>query len=103
MKALIGFKVFYFFVSVWFRCVCEMALRIARPFQISLVIMSGRVEFLSPGPFYTGFTVFQLTSLVTAFVCHISSYIDNPKILQQLATLGVVAQFVAMAMRLPWF
>ena len=39
------------------------------------------------------FTVFQLTSLVTAFVCHISSCIDNPKILQQLATLGVVAQF----------
>ena len=37
--------------------------------------------------------LFQLTSLVTAFVCHISSYIDNPKILQQLATLGVVAQF----------
>ena len=36
---------------------------------------------------------FQLTSLVTGFVCHINAHIDDHKILQQLATLGVVAEF----------
>ena len=37
--------------------------------------------------------LFQLTSLVTGLVCHIYSYIDNPSVLNQLTTLGVVAQF----------
>ena len=36
---------------------------------------------------------FQLTSLVTGLICHVYSYIDDPSVLNQLATLGIVAQF----------
>ena len=36
MKALIGFKAFYFFgsVSVRFRCICEMAFIVARNYNV---------------------------------------------------------------------
>ena len=41
MKALIGFKAFYFFgsVSVRFRCICEMALRESPSTISSLVLL----------------------------------------------------------------
>ena len=48
MKALIGFKAFYFFgsVSVRFRCVCEMALRV-KLFFLKYVKYAYRISYMS--------------------------------------------------------
>ena len=49
VKALIGFKAFYFFgsVSVRFRCICEMALKKKRSvFQVNDVIFNPKKDFL---------------------------------------------------------
>ena len=41
----------------------------------------------------TVLSIFQLTSLVSGLVCHVNAHIDDHSILNQLATLGIVAQF----------